>query len=107
MPTRLRRPSKIKQLGYTLLLAGFLAYMGFSVVSGQYGIESQDRLKNELIRLEAKNIQLQIAKDKLISQISLFDPEKLDPDILTQRARELLAMVHSDDRIVDFSSDDN
>ncbi len=104
MPTRLRKPSKIKQLGYTILLAGFLAYMGFSVVSGQYGIESQRELKSQLIQFEEKNAQLQIEKDRLVNQISLFDPEKLDPDILTQRARELLAMVHRDDRIIVFSN---
>jgi len=100
MPTRLKRPSIIKQLIYTLMLSGFLAYMGYSVVSGQYGVESQRVLKNEIVKLEAKNTRLQEEINNYKSKIALFDPNKLDPDILSERARELLSMVHEDDRII-------
>jgi len=100
MPTRLKRPSIIKQLVYTLMLGGFLTYMGYSVVSGQYGVESQRILKSEIVKLEAKNTRLQEEINNYKSKISLFDPNKLDPDILSERARELLSMVREDDRVI-------
>ncbi len=100
MPTRLKRPSIVKQLGYTLLLAGFLVYMGFSVISGQYGMNSQSELRQELAQLKANNAGLLIKKDALKHKVALFNPERLDPDILTERARDLLVMVHKNDRIV-------
>jgi len=100
MPTRLKRPSIIKQLGYTVLLGGFLAYMGFSVTSGQYGIKSQKEIKIQTLELEEQNANLQKDVENFKKKIALFDSKNLDPDILNERARELLSMAQEDDRIV-------
>ena len=100
MPTRHKRPSIIKQLGISMLLSGFMVYMGHSAISGKYGIESAGQMSREIQELKSKSDRLQIELDALGQRISLFDPERLDPDILSERARKLLAMAHKDDRIV-------
>ena len=107
MSTRLKRPSIIKQLGYTALLGGFLAYMGFSVVSGQYGIESQEELENQIIELKIENSNLTSEVENYKSKISLLDSKNLDPDILSERARGLLSMAKENDRIILFPTNDN
>lgn len=100
MPTRLRRPSIVKQLGITALLVGFQAYLGYSAISGQYGIVSRQVMLEDMATLKAEKARLQAEIDEYRSRTALFDPAKLDPDILSERAMELLSMVHENDRIV-------
>lgn len=100
MPTRLKRPSIVKQLSVTLLLAGFQAYLGYNAISGQYGMEGRRQLMEDIADLKAESARLQAEIDSYNHRISLFDPERLDPDILTERALSLLSMAHKDDRIV-------
>jgi len=107
MPTRLRRPSKTKKLAITMVLVCFQAYLGYSVVSGQYGIISHEQLKMDISALEAESVKLQAEIDSYNMKISLFDPKRLDPDILSERARALLSMAHKDDRIVLLSRESN
>ena len=99
MPTRLRKPSRLKQLGVTLLLIGFQAYLGYNAISGQYGIEGRRQLVDQISELKAESARLQAEIDSYHHRIALFDPERLDPDILSERALALLSMAHTDDRI--------
>lgn len=100
MSTRLKRPSLIKQLSLTTVLAGLLVYLGYNAISGQYGIEGRRDIKADMVALNAKSARLQAEIDAYNQRIALFDPERLDPDILSERAAELLGMVHEDDRVV-------
>ncbi len=100
MPTRQKRPSKIKQLGISVLLFGFLSYMGLSAVSGNFGTQNRKVMISQIEQLEVKNSNLQIEITNIKKKIALLDPKKLDPDILSERARSMLFMTHVDDRIV-------
>lgn len=100
MPTRLRKPSPLKQLALTAVLAAIQIYLGFSALGGQFGIESNKQMLGEIKVLKAREAQLQAQSDALSHRKSLFNPQALDPDILTERARAMLSMVHPEDIIV-------
>lgn len=100
MSTRLKRPSIIKQLSVTAGLAGLLVYLGYNAISGQYGINGRHDLQREMVSLNANSARLQAEIDSYNQRIALFDPERLDPDILTERASALLGMVHADDKVI-------
>ena len=100
MPTRLKRPSILKQLALSGLMLTFIGYLGYSVVEGQFGIESNKRLKLDIEVLEAKSAALQVEIDSYKHRVDLFSPASLDPDILTEKARSLLNMAHADDIVV-------
>ncbi len=100
MPTRLKKPSVLKQLFLTVLLLSFLVYLGFSAIGGQFGIDSQRQMVADIEVLGADKASLQAEIDSLKHRILLFDPKRLDPDILTERARALLSMAHPDDIII-------
>lgn len=100
MPTRLKKPSVLKQLFLTVLLSSFLVYLGFSAIGGQFGIDSQKQMVADIEILGADKASLQAEIDSLQHRISLFDPKRLDPDILTERGRALLSMTHPDDIIL-------
>jgi cell division protein FtsB len=100
MPTRLKRPPFWRYLLVAGALIAFQVYLGFNVVSGQYGIESQKRMHAEIQELQAQSAALQASIDAYRHRVTLFDPQRLDPDIVTERARALLWMAHPADVVV-------
>jgi cell division protein FtsB len=100
MPTRLKRPAFWRHVALALGLIAFQGYLGYSVVTGQFGIESQDALEIEIGELGAQSAALQAEIDSYRHRIELFQSTKLDPDLVTERARALLAMAQTDDLLV-------
>jgi cell division protein FtsB len=100
MSTRLRRPSIWRQLLLTAALVAFQGYLGWSVIGGNFGIESQSRMKEDIVDLRVQSAALQAEIDSYRHKVDLFDPKKLDPDILTERARALLSMAQVGDMVV-------
>lgn len=100
MPTRLKRPSVLRALAITTVLVGFQAYLGYSVLHGQFGTESNARMVIEIGELEAESAMIQAEIDAYRHRVKLFAAESLDPDILTERARALLNMAQADDVVV-------
>lgn len=79
------------------MLVGFLVYLGFSALGGQFGIESRNEIQSEIELLSAESATLQVKIESLKHRISLFEPTRIDPDILTERARAMLSMATKDD----------
>ena len=105
MPTRLKRPAFWRHLLVAGGLIAFQAYLGFNVVSGQFGIDSQKQMSAEIQELEARSAALQAEIEAYRHRVALFDPQKLDPDIVTERARALLSMASPGDIIVMVDAD--
>ena len=100
MPTRVKRPSILLKLSITAGLLAFQGYLGYHVVTGTFGIESQREMLAQKRVLEARQAALEIEIDSFEHRIALLDPRRLDPDLLTERARALLGLVHPDDILI-------
>ena len=100
MSTRLRRPSIWRGLLVTAGLLAFQGYLGWSAIGGNFGIESQKVMKADIVDLRVQSAALQAEIDAYRHKVDLFDPNKLDPDILTERARALLSMAQIGDMVV-------
>lgn len=100
MSTRLKRPAFWRPLALTAALIAIQGYLGYNVLSGQYGIWSQRQMQADIENLRAQSAALQVQIDSYRHRESLFAPDKLDPDIVTERARALLGMAHPDDVVV-------
>lgn len=100
MSTRLKRPSFWRHLALTAALIAFQGYLGYNVVSGQFGVESQKIMSGEIEELKAKSGALAAEIEATTHRVQLFNSSRLDPDILTERARALLSMSQADDVIV-------
>jgi len=100
MPTRLKRPAFWRPLGVTVALLGFQGYLGYSAINGQFGTLSQKQMQADIEDLKAQSSVLQAEIDSYRHRASLFDPTRLDPDILTEQARALLTMAHPEDVVV-------
>jgi len=100
MPTRLKRPAIWRPLALTVALLGFQGYLGFSAVGGQFGIENRAQILLDIDQLKGRSAALQAEIDAYRHRSTLMDTRRLDPDIVTERARKLLNMAHADDIIV-------
>lgn len=84
----------------TAALVAFQAYLGWSAIGGNFGTESQKLMKAEIVDLKVQSAALQAEIDAFRHKVELFNPNKLDPDILTERARALLSMAQIGDMVV-------
>ncbi len=100
MPTRLKRPAFWRPLALTVTLLGFQGYLGYSAISGQFGIENRDDILADIEVLQDRSAALQAEIDAYRHRVSLMNPRHLDPDLVTERARALLNMAHADDVLV-------
>lgn len=100
MSTRLKRPAFWRHLLVATALIAFQGYLGYNVLSGQFGIESEKEIKAEIGELSARSAALQVEIDAYRHRVSLFTPSRLDPDIVSERARALLSMSEPDEIVV-------
>ncbi|NBN62102.1 septum formation initiator family protein [Microvirga tunisiensis] len=71
-----------------------LGYFGFHSVSGEFGIAGRERIEREVAALEAQLAELRYEREHLATRVSLLRPESLDPDMIDERARINLNVVH-------------
>ena len=69
-------------------------------MNGRFGIESQKQLLLDIQELQDQSAALQKKIEAYEKRISLFDPKRLDPDIIDEKARELLSMADPKDIVV-------
>jgi cell division protein FtsB len=100
MPTRLKRPAFWRPLALTVTLLGFQAYLGYSAISGQFGIASREEILADIEILKDRSAALQAEIDAFRHRASLMNPRHLDPDLVVERARAMLNMAHADDILV-------
>jgi cell division protein FtsB len=100
MPTRLKRPAIWRPLAMTVALLGFQGYLAYSAISGQFGIDNRGQILADIDVLKARSAALQAEIDAFRHRSTLMDSRKLDPDIVTERARALLNMANANDIIV-------
>ena len=105
MPTRLKRPPFWRPLALTVTLLGFQAYLGYSAISGQFGIASREDIIADIEILKDRSAALQAEIDAYRHRASLLNPRHLDPDIVVERARAMLNMAHADDMLVMVNPD--
>ena len=100
MPTRLKRPPFWRPLALTLALLAFQGYLGYSAISGQFGIENRKDIVADIQVLKDKSAALQAEIDAYRHRSSLMNPRHLDPDLVTERARALLNRAKADDILI-------
>ena len=100
MPTRLKRPAIWRPLALTVALLSFQGYLGFSAIGGQFGWENRAQILLDIDQLKGRSAALQAEIDAYRHRATLMDTRRLDPDIITERARAMLNMANADDVVV-------
>lgn len=100
MPTRLKKPSLTNKLLIAALLLGFQGYLAHHALNGQYGVNSQRELVQRKAQLTVQNQLLDYRIQTAKNRNSLLVADRLDPDMLSERARGLLGWSNPDDVLI-------
>lgn len=96
-PTRQRKQSVLRRLVIPAAAMAALAYFGFHALNGELGLVGRARIEHQVNDLQAELNRLVAERAELVARVSLLRPESLDPDMVDERARLNLNLVHAND----------
>jgi cell division protein FtsB len=94
MVTRKRLRSFFTTLGLYAVAALFVGYFALNAFSGNHGLRAKQQLDEQIVEFAAELRAAQVERAEWQRRVSLLRPERLDPDLLDERARAELHYVH-------------
>lgn len=83
-----------------LVMCSVAAYFVYHATYGDRGFFAVVSLNERIAEAELIRAHVADRKAGLEARVALLKAESLDPDLLEERARQLLDMAHPDDRII-------
>jgi cell division protein FtsB len=99
MVTRARLKSILTGLALYTMAAAIVGYFGINAYTGKYGLNARQELDQEIIALTSELARLRRASSEGEQRVSLLRSEKIDPDMLDERARFQLQFVNPHDLV--------
>jgi cell division protein FtsB len=90
MVSHRRRRAILTAIALYSLAAMFIGYFGVHAFTGNHGLRAQQRIEVEIVRLDGELLRLKRDRANWEHRVSLLQSERLDPDMLDERARALL-----------------
>jgi cell division protein FtsB len=100
MVSRPRLRAFINALCLHLTAAIVIGYFGVHAYTGDRGLKARKNLDQQIAELTAELAVAKAEREKWQRRVALLKPERLDPDLLDERARELLNYVHRRDLVI-------
>jgi cell division protein FtsB len=100
MVTRKRLRSILTTLGLYVMAALLIGYFGVNAYSGNHGLKAKEDLDQQIGTLSADLDSLKHERAQWERRVALLRPDRLDPDMLDERARALLDYVAPNDLIL-------
>ena len=103
---RKRVRSRMRGLWIPVACLGIASYFSYHLYHGAFGVTAMERLERQADTLNQRLADLEEERAALEQRIALMKPEKLDPDMLDERARldlnyagpdELVIMLYRED----------
>ncbi len=91
---------RARQVAPQVLLASTLAYFGYHAVQGDRGVLARIRLDQDLAEVRQVRATLGAERARLEHRVALLRPDNLDPDLLEERAREVLNFGYPEDFVI-------
>jgi len=100
MVSRARLKAVLTGLALYLMAAGVIGYFGVNAYTGRYGLKAQQELDQEIIELTSELARLKAERAVGEKRVALLRADRLDPDMLEERARFQLNYVHPRDLVL-------
>jgi cell division protein FtsB len=94
MVTRKRLRSVLTALGLYVTAALLIGYFGINAFSGNHGLKAKQDIDRQTAALSTELARLQVERGQWERRIALLRSDRLDPDMLDERARALLDYAH-------------
>ena len=92
--TRHRKKTVWQRLVIPTIAIAIVVYFGFHAINGEFGLVGRARIEHQIQKLEAELAVVQEERKELQHRVALLRPESLDPDMIDERARRTLNLVH-------------
>ena len=99
MVTRPRLNAFLTCLALYTMAAALIGYFGVNAYTGKYGLNARQELDQEIIALTSELARLKRERAESERRVSLLRSDRLDPDMLDERARFQLDYVNPHDLV--------
>ncbi len=93
MVTHRRRRTILTALGLYTFAALFIGYFGVNAFTGAHGLRAQADLDKQLASMDDELGHLKAERAVWERRVALLRSDKIDPDMLDERARALIGYV--------------
>ena len=100
MVTHRRRRAILTALGLYTFAALFIGYFGVNAFTGAHGLRAQADLDKQLAAMDGDLAHLKAERAVWEKRVALLRSDKIDPDMLDERARALLGLVDPRDVVL-------
>jgi cell division protein FtsB len=100
MVSRTRFKSFMTGLALYVLAALLVGYFWINAFTGKYGLNAQQELDQEMVALKDELGRLKGERSGWERRVALLRPDRLDPDMLDERARAQLEFVNPRDLVL-------
>ena len=90
MVIRPRIRAFLASLGLYVLAAAFIGYFGVNAYTGNHGIRAKQTLDQRIADLTQELDATRAERERWEHRVSLLRSDRIDPDLLDERARQLL-----------------
>jgi cell division protein FtsB len=97
MVSHRRRRAILTVVGLYLFAALFVGYFAANAFSGNHGLRAQADLEQQLASMQTELGQLKAERALWERRVSLLRSDRIDPDMLDERARALLGYADARD----------
>jgi len=93
MVSHRRRRTILTAFGLYTFAALFIGYFGVNAFTGAHGLRAQADLDKQLASMDSELVHLKAERAVWERRVALLRTDKIDPDMLDERARALLGYV--------------
>jgi cell division protein FtsB len=93
MVTHRRRRAVLTALGLYTFAALFIGYFAANAFSGNHGLRAQKDLDQQMTTMQGELARLKSEHAMWERRVALLRTDRIDPDMLDERARALLGFV--------------
>jgi cell division protein FtsB len=93
MVSHRRRRTILTVIGLYIFAAAFIGYFGINAFTGNHGLRAQADLDQQLASMQSELSHLKAERALWERRVALLRSDRLDPDMLDERARSLLGFV--------------
>jgi len=100
MVTHRRRRAILTALGLYAFAALFIGYFGVNAFTGAHGLRAQADLEKQLTSMDSELTHLKTERTMWEKRVALLRSDKIDPDMLDERARALIGYADPRDAVL-------
>ena len=93
MVSHRRRRTILTAIGLYIFAAAFIGYFGVNAFTGNHGLRAQLDLDQQMAAMQQELSQAKAERALWERRVALLRSDRLDPDMLDERARTLLGLA--------------